>query len=677
MPRLNSEFPQTTPSEYDDDFAELTIPEISEPVESGESQNVPRTVYYDRGHKANDAAAIENERLKNRERFIELQKRQQEIADQLKSLGITITEDPKFTAMAEKYLASFNAEPKTPEPESAPAEEPVEESVEEPTEAPAEPESIEPAPVTPAEVAGSAIKHKGFGAFVTNFVRKHARGIIAGLAITIGSTAIGGSLISSKYANAATGGGFLTEESATPSGGGTLEQSIEDALANPGSTPTIIVNTPDKPMPAPVVATETEAEAIESTDVSGETINGVKYDYSEYNDRENKTSRNAYGYDYSDQFDNRDKATEGILHMASTEPEALASYAYELLTASEKKELGIDGLSMVEIDNKFDKAGGGDLQSKLLDKLSQILNDQANTEFKFYHENGTENTHYIYFTDDNGDGQLTPDELHIGYDTKKRNNAPQVDIYRTIENENGTTSSQKMIDLNMYCGYQPNYVKAPAGVKHVPTSETITNVTPAPVITGGGTTTVTPPTITPPSVTPPTITPPNPTPIPTPPGPEPTPTPPPPGPPEPTPTPPGPTPTPAPKDAENLIRIDEEIKQQIEDNINTGELVITPTEDVTQVEEQTEKPTGDDYQGTEATTTESEASQAAETPTNISPENDASENRGGANEDNREPNPVQENEAEQQRADENETSQSEAPQSSEEVRSALEDLGIS
>ena len=238
-------------------------------------------------------------------------------------------------------------------------------------------------------------------------------------------------------------------------------------------------NTPSDSVESP----EEDGSATEQqSNLSGETAEGTGYNYTEYADRDNKVSYNAYGYNKESAFNDREATAAGILEMAKNEPEALASYSYNIFTSDEKKELGIDGLNMTEIDNRFDQEGGGELQKKLLDKLQQILEDEGSTRFDFYYENDTEKTNYIYFIDDNGDGKLTPDELHLGYDVKKRDNAPQVDVYRSITMSDGTVKEVKMLDLNMRCGYQPNYGVAPEGVKYVKAEEKTDIVIPPVVI---------------------------------------------------------------------------------------------------------------------------------------------------------------------------------------------------
>lgn len=256
----------------------------------------------------------------------------------------------------------------------------------------------------------------------------------------------------------------------------------------PAPTPTVATEQVMIPIEDIEEDTEEDADAldaeesIETTDYSGETIHGVRYDYHEYADRDNKEAYNAYGYDYSDHYEDREKTTADILGMAEKEPEALASYAYNIFTDDEKAELGIKDLNMVQIDDKFDQDGGGDLQKKVLAKFDQILNDTEKTKFNFYLENDTEETNYVYFVDENEDGKFTPDELHLGYDTKKRNKAPQVDISRVFENADGTTKTIKMLDLNMQCGYQPNYEKAPVGVQKIDSTKPVDQI----IRTGGG-----------------------------------------------------------------------------------------------------------------------------------------------------------------------------------------------
>ena len=251
---------------------------------------------------------------------------------------------------------------------------------------------------------------------------------------------------------------------------------------------------PEGPKQESVDITRTDVDnEIESVTVeldarfAGETKNGTKYNYTEYADTDNKATYNSYGYDKSEAFGDRDKTADGIMEMAENEPEALASYSYSIFTEEEKESLGIKGLTMVAIDDAFDKEGGGELQQNLLNALDDVLHSE-DTIYDFYYENGTEKTDYIYFIDANQDGNYTPNELHLGYSSKKRNNAPQVDIYRIMDKSaDGKTGRKvKFLDLNMYCGYQPNYTSVPVGTPEIPEDEQVTKTPTIEPGKGGG-----------------------------------------------------------------------------------------------------------------------------------------------------------------------------------------------
>ncbi len=130
----------------------------------------------------------------------------------------------------------------------------------------------------------------------------------------------------------------------------------------------------------------------------------------------------------------------------------------------------------------------------------------------------------------------------------------------------------------------------------------------------------------------------------------------------------------APKDEENLERIDENINNDIAEDIGTDEINITPTEEVS-AEDITEQPSAADYQGTEPTIIQNEASAPAEQiQEQVSPENNYSQDLGGANAN--EYAPVQENEAAQAAADAAEIPIEQAPTEGEALENALNDLGI-
>ncbi len=216
-----------------------------------------------------------------------------------------------------------------------------------------------------------------------------------------------------------------------------------------GSSDTAPVETPP-----PIVDTYTPestpfdtGEALSDYDTLS---NGVHYDYSHYLDYENKTTKKAYDYDMSSCFGDEERTIDGINEIADRTPEALASYAYGIFNKEEKQALGIDGMTMTQIDEYMsdeNNQDGGAKQSAILAKLNEVLREDGTT-FRFYYENGTEDSNYINWVDANQDGIMTPDEAVLGYSRRQRNHAPQVDIYR---------DGKKVLDLNMLCGFQPNY----------------------------------------------------------------------------------------------------------------------------------------------------------------------------------------------------------------------------
>ena len=202
---------------------------------------------------------------------------------------------------------------------------------------------------------------------------------------------------------------------------------------------------------------------------AGELPNGVHYDYTEYFDRDNKISYNAFGYDQSESFGNKEATIDGISKVVYNMPTALAAIVYDLFNEDEKKEYGIEGKNPNEIHQlMINSEDGGAIQEKLFNKTKEILGS-SDTTYSFYYENDIEETDYIYFFDMNQDGKASPSELTVSYDVKKRNKAPQVDVSRKISH-GGTTYSAKMLDLNYMCDYQPNYElgEVPEGVPYIP-----------------------------------------------------------------------------------------------------------------------------------------------------------------------------------------------------------------
>ncbi|MBQ2695481.1 hypothetical protein IJG04_02475 [Candidatus Saccharibacteria bacterium] len=211
---------------------------------------------------------------------------------------------------------------------------------------------------------------------------------------------------------------------------------------------------------------EESASTTEATPIKGEMPNGTTYDYSEYVDYNNKISHWAFGHDKSQLAMNEDdQGTRAeILNMAKT-PEVLAVYSYYTFNDAEKAELGISNMNPAEIDNLISTGeNGGEIQQKLLNKLKDVINS-GDTTLRFYQENNTEYSYYIYYEDVNGDGRMTPDEMGLRSSSRERNGAWQVDVYRS----DGNGGTYKVLDLNAQCGLQPNFynIDAMPGVPYV------------------------------------------------------------------------------------------------------------------------------------------------------------------------------------------------------------------
>lgn len=135
-----------------------------------------------------------------------------------------------------------------------------------------------------------------------------------------------------------------------------------------------------------------------------------------------------------------------------------------------------------------------------------------------------------------------------------------------------------------------------------------------------------------------------------------------------------PTETIKPKDPDNLIRIDEQIQEDIAEDIGTDEVRVTPNPGVSD-NDITDRPSSDDYQGTSPDIVQNDDSREAEpVQDQVSPENNYSEDRGGANAD--EYAPVQDDQAAQDAADAAEIPVDEAPTGGTELNDILGELGI-
>ena len=365
-----------------------------------------------------------------------------------------------------------------------------------------------------------------------------------------------------------------------------------------------------------------ETATSQSTD--GENLETpIHYDYSDYLDFDHKSSRYNYGTDKSRVYGDEEQTKNELMDAAYNSPEKLASYvkgeyAKQVFDDNEQKALGIFDMTEYELDNFLSDPNNPEaatMQQKLFEALKERL-DESTTRITFNLENEDEISHYIIYIDSNSDGQLTPDEAHLGYAVSARNQSPQANVERLIDGE-----WVKVLDLNLSCGFQPNLP-----VNKTPTVPFISEDSPTPD----------------------------------------------------TPNPPIPDNPPdtstKPKDAENLERIDKNANEDIADNTGTDEINITPTDEVSD-DNITEEPSAEDYQGTGPEIAENDASQNAEpVQDQVSPGNDYSQNQGGANAG--EYAPVTPDTQAQAKADASEIPQSQAPTGGQAIDDTLKDLGI-
>ncbi len=126
-----------------------------------------------------------------------------------------------------------------------------------------------------------------------------------------------------------------------------------------------------------------------------------------------------------------------------------------------------------------------------------------------------------------------------------------------------------------------------------------------------------------------------------------------------------------PKDAENLIRIDDKIEDEAEDKNGTEEIRNYESPGV-KPGEKTEKPSAEEYQGTQPDTVPSDASTSADTIPDLPPDAGLSEDRGGANSGEYAPNA--DNIQAEQEADAAEIPVDQAPVSTDDIEQTLAGL---
>lgn len=209
----------------------------------------------------------------------------------------------------------------------------------------------------------------------------------------------------------------------------------------------------ENPVPTKVYSEQSTTEELAKTIGEKEPLK-LKYDYSEWSDFENKSSHNAYGADYSDCYGDSEKTTAEFLKEAEKMPEALASYE-NFFFEDEQKELGIADMGEGDLEEYMSDVNSEDaatMQQKMLDKMNEALADKENTRWGYEIENKDEKSRFVVWEDENSDGIITPDEMHLGYSVVSRRNAPQAILYRKDKDGNWS----KRLDLNLYCGFQPN-----------------------------------------------------------------------------------------------------------------------------------------------------------------------------------------------------------------------------
>ena len=191
-------------------------------------------------------------------------------------------------------------------------------------------------------------------------------------------------------------------------------------------------------------------------------------------------------------YGDEDKTIDALLAVANRTPEVLSAYANQILFDSEKAELGIQGMTMTELDDYLSNPtneDGGELQQKIYNKLDEIFHDKENTRLTFYREYGHEQSNYIYFYDKDNNRIMTPDEMHLAQSPRQRRGEYQADMLRNNGKEFVTVA-----DFNLPCGGQLNFVEknAPEGVPimlvdmpdEVPTEKTDEQEDETPTTTG-------------------------------------------------------------------------------------------------------------------------------------------------------------------------------------------------
>lgn len=206
--------------------------------------------------------------------------------------------------------------------------------------------------------------------------------------------------------------------------------------------------------------------AYEQTTIAGEQENGLKYDYTAYNSPE-KLNKNNFGEDLRKYHGDRDAMVEAMMKDSNNNPEMLVSEAYNILTPSQKREIGIENMNMDEIDETLNGENGEELRQRMFNSLNNVMNNEE-TDIEFITSNGRAWTLTEYTVDKNKDGKQTPDETYIGTAKTYRHNVKQFVVTNESNGEKTVTV------INEYCGLQADTKDKPEGLEEVDPDEPVT-----------------------------------------------------------------------------------------------------------------------------------------------------------------------------------------------------------
>ncbi len=211
-------------------------------------------------------------------------------------------------------------------------------------------------------------------------------------------------------------------------------------------------------------------------ELEGSQINefGVRSNYSETDDVENKSSVNAFGYNYDylcdlDESVRNQETRSAMLNMCRNNPEALVSSIANfptLLRACGVDEKIVQNDDVAQrafaLDNLLNAEGGGALQSRLFGALKLAFSN-PNTTFEFYDGEGNHDTFYNANT---GEGARTPETNQLKVE-RHRDHDGAIHIRVTIYYKDGAGASgdgsggySEVAEYKAGCGFQADVHKA-------------------------------------------------------------------------------------------------------------------------------------------------------------------------------------------------------------------------